>query len=648
MKKSFFVVAAIIISSQLRAQQDSASKQLDEVILTSNKYPRKQSETGKVVTVISRQQIEKNVGRTLNELLNTVSGTTIIGANNNLGTNQTVSIRGASAGNSLILLDGIPVNDPSVISNYFDLNFINIDQVERIEILKGGQSTLYGSDAVAGVINIITKKAIGNKWTVSGNLTAGSYGTFKQNAGVAGAAGKAKFNVDYTHISSDGFSAAYDTTKSGNFDDDGIQQHVVNGRFTIPLAKKLSASLFGNYSTYKTDVDASAYTDDRDYYVKNTGIQSGLGLTYIHNKGEARFNYSYNRAERNYYDDSLHMGNAFSYYTRGNFIGRTHFLELYSNWKWEKTTILAGADFRYNNTEQEYFSIGMFGVYAPPALAKSMQQLSPYLSILYNTGNFTGEVGARWNNHSDYGNNFTFTLNPSISFNNNYRVFFNLYSAFKTPTLYQLFDPTAGNRDLQPENSLVGEAGLSFNVKKGFTFRLTGFYRKTDDVILYTYNPSTFMSKYANASEQKNYGGELEAGYTVGKITIQANYTYTDGKTKAAFDGTGSPIGKDTTYFNLYRIPKHAFNLDAGMQVSKNLYVAVRTHTISDREEFIYGSSPITLDGYSLLDVYGEYKFEKFVKLFIDLKNITDKEYVDIPGYSTRKFNVTGGVSFQF
>ena len=156
------------------------------------------------------------------------------------------------------------------------------------------------------------------------------------------------------------------------------------------------------------------------------------------------------------------------------------------------------------------------------------------------------------------------------------------------------------------------------------------------------------MSKYANPSEQKNYGGELEAGYTIGKFTISANYTYTDGKTKAAFDGTGSPIGKDTTYFNLYRIPKHAFNLDAGMQFTKNLYVAVRTHTVSDREEFIYGSSPITLDGYSLLDVYGEYKFEKLVKLFIDLKNITNKEYIDIPGYSTRKFNVTGGVSFQF
>ena len=159
MKKRIFVVAAVIICNQLQAQQDSTGLLLDEVVLTTHKYPKKQSETGKVIHVISRQAIEKSGGKTLGELLNAIPGTTIIGANNNMGTNQTISIRGASAGNVLVLLDGIPMNDPSVISNYFDLNFIQLDQVERIEILKGGQSTLYGSDAVAGVVNIIMKKS---------------------------------------------------------------------------------------------------------------------------------------------------------------------------------------------------------------------------------------------------------------------------------------------------------------------------------------------------------------------------------------------------------------------------------------------------------------------------------------------------------
>ncbi|MFN5607972.1 MAG: TonB-dependent receptor, partial [Bacteroidota bacterium] len=156
MQKKFLVVAALVMSSALHAQVDTSF--LQEVVVTANKVAKKQTETAKVVSVINREMLRQSGGRSVGELLNQVAGVTVPGANNNLGSNQTISIRGASAGNVLILLDGIPVNDPSVISNYFDINLLSIDQIERIEILKGGQSTLYGSDAVAGVVNIISRK----------------------------------------------------------------------------------------------------------------------------------------------------------------------------------------------------------------------------------------------------------------------------------------------------------------------------------------------------------------------------------------------------------------------------------------------------------------------------------------------------------
>ena len=130
MKKKIFIVAALIASSRVFSQQPdstvvvvddfpASNVELTRVVVTATKFPRKQSQTGKVVTVIGQAQLEKMGGKTLGEVLNTTAGTTIIGANNNLGTNQTVSIRGASAGNVLILIDGIPVNDPSLITNYF-------------------------------------------------------------------------------------------------------------------------------------------------------------------------------------------------------------------------------------------------------------------------------------------------------------------------------------------------------------------------------------------------------------------------------------------------------------------------------------------------------------------------------------------------
>jgi len=141
------------------SQQDTLhGKSLDPVIVTANKTEQKQSTTGKVITVISKEQIEKSTGKTVAQLLNEQAGITINGALNNAGTVQTVFMRGAGSGRTLILIDGIPTSDPSMINNEFDLNLFSLNDVERIEICKGAQSTLYGSDAIAGVINIITVK----------------------------------------------------------------------------------------------------------------------------------------------------------------------------------------------------------------------------------------------------------------------------------------------------------------------------------------------------------------------------------------------------------------------------------------------------------------------------------------------------------
>ena len=246
-----------------------------------------------------------------------------------------------------------------------------------------------------------------------------------------------------------------------------------------------------------------------------------------------------------------------------------------------------------------------------------------------------------------YGNNFTFTFNPSWRLNSGIKAFANLYSAFKTPTLYQLFDDFAGNPGLTPEKGIIAEAGAEMLKGKSFTARMVGFYRKTNDAIIYSFNPSDFTSRYINASRQINYGAELEAAFTKGPWKISANYTFTSGKTTAAFDGTGTALGKDTSYFNLYRIPKHAFNLDAGFRVNQSLYVSAQLRSISEREEFIYGDPPATLDAYTTIDLYGEYKFSTLVRTFIQLKNITNKQYFDILGYNARRFNITAGINFQ-
>src|SRR3954469_22678995 len=187
-KSTLFIMLCTAAWSALHAQ-DSTYKQLDEVIVTANRYEQKQNTTGKVITVINKEMIEKSAGKTVAQLLNEQAGVVVNGALNNMGSVQTVYMRGASSGRALILLDGVPVNDPSMINNEFDLNLFSLNDVERIEICRGAQSTLYGSDAVAGVINIITIPTnISKPFNVKATVAGGNLNTYKANAQVFGTA----------------------------------------------------------------------------------------------------------------------------------------------------------------------------------------------------------------------------------------------------------------------------------------------------------------------------------------------------------------------------------------------------------------------------------------------------------------------------
>lgn len=173
------MLAAIVFSNSTHAQQDSAS--LDEVVITANKYPNKTSLTGKVVTIITKEQLEKNGGKDLSQILMEQTGLYIGGANSNFGKDKSIYLLGAAIQYTLITIDGVPVYDASGIGSNFDLRNLSADQIERIEIVKGSQSTLYGSDALAGVINIITKKSFAKKIEANGLISYGSNNSFKAN-----------------------------------------------------------------------------------------------------------------------------------------------------------------------------------------------------------------------------------------------------------------------------------------------------------------------------------------------------------------------------------------------------------------------------------------------------------------------------------
>lgn len=644
MTRLFTVLMALLACCSLYAQDTIKVSSLEEVVFTTNKYPKKQSETGKVVTVISREQLERSGGKTLAEILNTVSGTTIVGSNSNLGTNMTAGIRGGSAGNLLILINGIPVNDPSVNDNYFDLNFISADQVERVEVLKGGQSTLYGSDAVAGVINIITRKPGATGVHYDFSAAAGSYGTFKANAGVRKNSNKSQLSLQYGIVSSQGFSSAHDSTGGKGYEKDGFLEHNVTGAWQYAVARRLKANLFGQYSWYKTDIDGSAFSDDKDYTVTTDNLSAGGGLSYELTNGNIQFNYRYNDVSRLYLNDSLDKSD----YLHVDYHGKTHYLELYGNNKWKHVELLAGIDYRRNQMSSDLLSISMYGPYSTAiadSLAK-MSQISPYASLILKANRaFNVEIGARVNHHSKYGNNVSYTINPSVLLHNSVKLFVNVYSAFKAPTLYQLFDPSFGNTQLDPEESFNVEAGAQIELTKNLSFREVYFYRNTDHAIEFIYtDPVNFISQYQNISNKKAKGFEAELEYRGSRWNASANFTHIEGRLRSGFDNTGFPLGKEQVTNNLFRTPANVFNFNGGIWWGKKVYTSATLRIAGDRLEPVYASVPVKLDRYYTLDVYGEYRLVDKVRLFADFRNITDQEYFEVLGYNARGFNVMGGL----
>lgn len=646
MTRILTLLTLLFITSCVYAQYDTTKvSSLEEVVFTANKYPKKQSETGKVLTVIGHVQLERSSGKTLAEVLNTVSGTTVVGSNSNLGTNMTAGIRGGSAGNVLILINGIPVNDPSVNDNYFDLNFVPIDQIERVEVLKGGQSTLYGSDAVTGVINIITKKSGTSGFHTDISAAAGSYGTFKANAGIRQSGERSQLSLQYGAITSNGFSSAHDSTGKNDFEKDGFIQHNLTGSWQVALAEKLKANVFGQYSWYKTGIDASAFVDDRDYNVTTDNLSGGAGLGYDLGGGTLQFNYRFNNVNRLYLNDSSHRAPD---YLRVDYNGTTHFTEVYGNYKWKHIELLAGADYRHHQMSSDLLSVSMFGPYTAKlgdSIAK-MSQVSPYASVVLKANRlFNIELGGRINHHSKYGNNFSYTINPSVLLNNNLKVFLNLYSAFKAPTLFQLFDPLFGNQQLDPEESFNVEAGAQYFVTKNFNVRGVYYYRNTRHAIEFVYtDPANFISQYRNVSRRKSNGIELEAEYQGEKWNVSANFTHIEGQIVSQYDNAGFPLAKDTTYNTLYRTPENVFNLTGGVWLTHKLYAGTTVRIAGDRLEPIYASKPVVLNNYYTVDLYGEYRVSENVRAFADVKNITDQEYFEILGYNARGFNFIAGV----
>jgi len=639
MKKSLLLAGIIIFPAILRAQQNKLS--LDEVVVTANKFDQKASQTGKVVTVISQDELARSSGKTLGMLLNEQAGMTINGSSESPGTNQTVYLRGSDPKYTLIMIDGIPVNDVSYNDYKFDLNLIPLAAIERIEIMRGGYASLYGSGATAGVINIITKKGGEKPFNATAGFSGGSYGTFREQAGFNGHTKHMDYNVQLQNLDSKGFSSALDSTGHQGFDKDGFHRQSVYANFGIHPNDQWTIRPFVNFAHEKGDMDADAFTDDKDYYYTSTFFQTGLNTRYTFTRGDINIKYSFNPIQRRYLNDSSDG----SGYEKDKYQSFVHTADIFGHLIINPhVSLLLGNYIRLEKTAQTLNSINPYYTGKSELSADSAQAdiMSIYGSLFIKTNNgFHMELGGRLNQHKIYGFHPVFSINPSWLIRNRVKLFANVASSFNSPSLYQLYS-IYGNRHLDPETGISYEGGIETLIAHDkLKLRGTAFDRNMKNIIGF------YDNHYVNYNRQKEYGGEVELSYMINdQLRVKGYYAYVNGQVTVKNDRTKM----DSTYNNLFKRPENSGGLSVGYQVTPSLYIDVDGKYTGACKDLTFINSPNEirdLKSYILLNVYAQYTLRKKYKVFLGIYNATNSHFIETTGFATKGFNFDAGLQWS-
>lgn len=619
MKKTVLSVSALLLAyTGVFAQQQDKNEELDEVVISDSRHALKRENSGKTVITISSEEIKKNQGRTVAEVINTKSGIEILGSRSNAGQNLSYFVRGGNNRQVLILVDGIQVNDPSSIANDFDLRLLALDQIESIEIVKGASSTLYGSGAATAVISITTKKASEDSISLRVNSSFGTnqsqddsdynVNDFSNSARIDGTVDDVTYIVGFGHQNTDGLSAVIGK------ESDRFSRINTNVRVGYKFSDAFEASIFGTMDKFKSDFDSSFPIADADFTSESEQFRFGIAPKYTYKNGSVTLNAAYTKIDREFISNFP-----------STFEGKTVAVDIYNKYNFNnKFYTVVGLNYIDNQTvfiEEQSSSI-----------------VDPYMNVVYVSDvGLNVNAGARMNNHSEYGSHFTYNLNPSyrMPFGKGYAKAFASYStSFIAPSLSQLFGNFGANPNLEPEENTTLEGGIEVKLSK--ELRVSGVYfnRTEENFINYVVTDfGTFAGEYQNVNDEFTVNGfEFEVAATpIKNVTIDANYTFTEKKD-----------------VKVLRIPKHKANLNVAYTFTPKTNAGISYQFTSERLDTDFSTfQDATLESFSLLGANINHQFSKRLSGFLTVSNIFNEQYTEIIGFTTRGTNVRVGFSLN-
>lgn len=644
MKKQLVIVSALacLFANKNVSAQEKVEK-LDEVVVTATKFELKKEHSGKVIYKITQKELENNAGKTVVEVLNNLPGIEIRGVQSNASEPRSTYVRGGRNREVVVLIDGVPVSDASGISQEYDLRLLSLNQIESIEILKGASSTLYGTGASTGVINITLKKASNKEITGTYEVSLGTNNDANandrsflddanQNASVNGTLGKVNYLAYFSLTGKKGMSSAK-SNASQVFEDDNYFSE--NGLFRLGynVTDKIKIDAFLNYDAFDYDFDAGAYNDNGINKGSYKQYRYGVKPSFKYNRGEVFAIASLNKIERNTFSFNSFSGGTNNF----NYQGTSLNIDIANKYQLNNEfQFIVG--FNYQKHENE--TVTDFGNISKDLA--NFETKDPYASVVYTSDfGLNINLGGRLNMHSLYGNHFVYDANVSHNIINekakNLKVLASYSSAFIAPSLYQLYS-FAGNLNLQPESSKTFEFGFdgSYN---WINASAVYFQRDIKDAIIFTDLQVAPWNLYDNATTDSKVKG-IEVDVTlkpIEKANLRIGYTYTDKDI-------------DTDY-----IPRNKLVATVETNPFKNTFMSLTYKNVGERTYFDkWGSfgtagTDVILPTYNLLDFNTNYKvLNEKVTFFGGVSNILNEDYEETLGYSTRGRNYKLGIRLIF
>jgi vitamin B12 transporter len=610
---------SLIAATPALAQDDAASEEMvfadaripeTQITVTATGTPIELEDTGQAVTVIGQAEIERVQGHDVTRVLERVPGVTFA-RNGPPGAFTGVRVRGAEAEQLLVVLDGVRMADPAAPGGGFDFANLAAGNLSKIDLMRGSNSTIWGSDAIGGVLVASTRAESG----IRGSAEYGARDTAHLTAS-GGLAGERGFlGGAASWYRTDGFSAA-----AGGTEPDGFEQVAANGQGRIYFSDRFEVFVRGRYAKGKVELDgfpAPNFTlADTDEYQKTRQYSGAAGAVY--DSGFLFLSASWSLADtaRELFDPAL--GTAPTYTTDG----RSDRLGLTGEWRPIGPLILAfGGSYEWTRFETMFdpgHSTGIAGAYAQ-------------LGIEF--GPISGHAGVRHDDHREFGGATSFGADLSYELAPRVRLRSSIGEGFKAPSLFQLHSDF-GNSMLRPEKSTSMDLGLALGERGQWPHAAVTVYRRTStDLIGFVscFGLTTGIcagrpfGTYDNIGRARSQGVEVEAGAElVPGISLLGAWSLSDNENRTAGSSNfGNPLP---------RRPRHALSLAAEWDLGGPA-IGADLRWVS--HSFYDAAATVRLDSYTRFDITARWPVNERVELFGRIENFWDAEYQTAAGYGS-------------